>query len=231
MKAVWGRHPIFDEGVWLTSTPLNPRLVIVLAVLGVLSVAGMALGLLGQRGSSADGGQAVAQPVGDQQRLRFEGAELPDGVRAPDFSLENQDGERVTMRSLRGRPVLVTFLYTDCDDTCPPQAQQIKGALDELGSDIPAIAIAVDPPRDTVESARAFVLEQRMTGRMDFLVGAQKELEPVWKGFAIQAQIAGAEHQARIMVIDSKGFQRVSFPIDQATPERIAHDVREVERG
>ncbi len=210
---------------------MNPRLIMVLAVLGVLSVTGMAVGLIGRRGSPSDDRQAVAQPVGGQHRLRFEGAELPAGVRAPDFSLRNQNGERVTMRSLRGRPVLVTFLYSHCDETCGPQAQQIKGALDELGRDIPALAIAVDPPRDTVESARAFVLEQRMAGRMDFLVGAQKELEPVWKGFAIQAQIDGAEHQARIMVVDSKGFQRTSFTIDQATPERIAHDVREVERG
>ncbi len=228
-EAVWGRHPIFATRAWITLSGVNPRLVIVLAVLGVLSVAGITVGLLGKRGSSE--GQAVAQPVGDQPRLRFEGSELPDGVRAPDFSLQNQDGERVAMRSLRGRPVLVTFLYTNCDETCPPQAQQIKGALDELGRDVPAIAIAVDPPRDTVESAREFVLEQRMTGRLDFLVGSQEQLEPVWRGFAIQAQIDGAEHQARIVVVDSEGFQRVSFPIDQATPERIAHDVREVERG
>lgn len=203
----------------------------VLAVLGVLSVAGMALGIVGQRESSGSDGQAVAQPVGGQQRLRFEGAQLPDGVRAPDFSLRNQDGGRVTMRSLRGRPVLVTFLYTGCDETCPPQAQQIKGALDELGRDIPAIAIAVDPPRDTVESARAFVLEQRMTGRMDFLVGSRRDLEPAWEGFAIQPQLPDAEHQSRIMVVDGDGFVRTSFTIDQATPERIAHDVREVERG
>ena len=39
------------------------------------------------------------------------------------------------MRELRGRPAIVTFLYTTCEDTCPTQAQQIKGALDELGED------------------------------------------------------------------------------------------------
>ena len=59
--------------------------------------------------------------------------------------------------SLRGRPVVVTFLYSHCDDTCPAQAQVIRGALDELGEDLPALAIAVDPPRDTPDSARAFL--------------------------------------------------------------------------
>ena len=32
------------------------------------------------------------------------------------------------MRSLRGKPVVVTFLYTHCEDTCPAQAQTVRGA-------------------------------------------------------------------------------------------------------
>ena len=86
------------------------------------------------------------------------------------------------MRDFRGRPVIVTFLYTNCDETCPPQAQQIKGALDQLEEDVPALAIAVDPPNDTPESARAFLTEQRMTGRMEFVVGDEEELRPLWDG-------------------------------------------------
>ena len=199
---------------------MNPRLAIVLAVLGVLSLAGIAIGLLGQRAGSS------AEP--DAPPLRFEGAVLPEGVRAPDFALTDQDGKRISMRALRGRPAIVTFLYTDCDETCPAQAQQIKGALDELGTDVTALAIAVNPPSDTAEKARRFLLEQRMTGRMDFVLGSRKELQPVWKGFAIQPQEQDLEHQARIVLIDAKGLQRVGFPADQATPERIAHDIREL---
>ncbi|HEX8743370.1 MAG TPA: SCO family protein, partial [Thermoleophilaceae bacterium] len=41
---------------------------------------------------------------------------------------------------LRGKPVIVTFLYTTCKDTCPAQAQTVKGTLNELGHDIPAVA-------------------------------------------------------------------------------------------
>jgi protein SCO1/2 len=48
----------------------------------------------------------------------------------------------------------------------------------------------------------------------------------VWRGYAVQPQSARTEHQARIVLVDSRGFQRIGFPIDQATPERIAHDVR-----
>jgi protein SCO1 len=161
---------------------------------------------------------------------RFEGAVMPEGLRAPDFELRNEDGERVSMRGLRGRPVLVTFLYTTCEDSCPAQANVVRGALDELGHELPALAIAVDPPRDTPRRARAFLSEQRALGRLDFVLGSRDQLRPVWKGFAIRPQSVTQEHQARFTLVDSRGYQRVGYPGSQATPERLAHDLRLLER-
>ncbi len=137
----------------------------------------------------------------------------------------------IAMSDFRGEPVIVTFLYTHCEDTCPAAAQQVKGALDDLGHEVPALAIAVEPPRDTPDSARAFLSKQRMLGRMRFVLGTRDELEPVWSGFAIRPQALGAEHQARIVLVDGRGFQRIGFPVEQATPEGIAHDVRRLEAG
>ena len=175
----------------------------------------------------------VAAAGRDQSRTqagprRFEGATMPAGLRAPDFALRNQDGERVTMRELRGRPVIVTFLYTTCEDTCPTQAQQIRGALDRLRRPVPALAIAVDPPRDTPARAREFLAKYDLAGRLRWALGSRRELEPVWRGFAIQEQLPEREHQARIVLVDGDGFQRIGFPADQATPERLAHDLREL---
>jgi protein SCO1/2 len=161
--------------------------------------------------------------------LEFEGATLPKGVKAPDFDLGNQDGEQVSMRSLRGRPVVVTFLYTHCKDTCPVEAQQVKGALDLLGHDVPALAISVDPANDTEASAHQFLNENRMTGRMDFILGSDTQLEPLWKAYAVRPQSAREEHQARVVLVDSRGIQRIGFPVTEATPERLAHDVRLLE--
>jgi len=156
----------------------------------------------------------------------FEGSVMPAGVRAPNFALRDQDGEWVSMRELRGRPVIVTFLYTTCDDTCPAQAQTVRGALDDLGEDVPALAIAVDPPRDTPERARTFLAKARALGRIDFLLGSRAQLKPLWKGFFIRPQSINEEHQARFTLVDKRGFQRIGFPGDQATPEALAHDLR-----
>jgi protein SCO1/2 len=193
---------------------MNPRLVLAFFIAALFALAMAAWAIVESRDDD------------DVAYAGFAGSRLPDGVRAPRFELTDERGERVAMAELRGQPVIVTFLYTNCEETCPPAAQQVKGALNDLGEDVPALAIAVDPPRDTPESARAFLSEQRMLGRMRFVLGSRSELEPVWRGFAIREQSPGQEHQARIVIVDGRGFQRVGFPLNQATPERIAHDVR-----
>lgn len=192
---------------------MNPRVSLALVLVAALAAGAMALVASGEGESTppASGG--------------FEGARMPPGVRAPDFALKNQDGETVRMSDFRGTPVVVTFLYTNCDDTCPPQAQQIKGALNELGHDLPALAIAVDPENDTPASARRFLAEYRLTGRIDFVLGTREELAPLWKAFAIRPQSVQEEHQARTVLIDAQGYQRVGFPLEQTTPERLAHDL------
>lgn len=193
---------------------MNPRSILALFLAGLF-----ALAVVVAVATSGDGGD---EPRSDEPA----GSRLPDGVRAPEFDLRDERGDRIAMSDFRGEPAIVTFLYTNCEDTCPPAAQQVKGALNDLGHDVPALAIAVDPPRDTPESARAFLSEARMLGRMRFVLGTRDELEPVWKGYAIRPQSAREEHQARIVLVDGEGFQRIGFPIDQATPERIAHDLR-----
>ena len=201
---------------------MHPRVLMTLVLAAILALGALVL-VAGRSGDEAGGGDPLTVATG------FAGSLLPDGVRAPDFALENQDGDTVRMRDFRGGPVIVTFLYTTCEETCPAQAQQIKGALDQLGHDVPALAIAVEPETDTPETARAFLSEQRMTGRMDFVLGSEAQLRPLWDAYAIQPQLPDAEHQARIVLVDGDGLQRVAFPLEQATPERIAHDIRALE--
>jgi protein SCO1 len=196
---------------------VNPRIVVALFLVGAFALGAI---VLAASGRDSEEGSSNS----------FEGALMPAGLRAPDFELQNQDGEPVSMRSLRGRPVVVTFLYTTCQDSCPVQAQTVRGALDELGHDVPALAIAVDPPRDTPERAQAFLSKQRATGRIDFVLGSRAELRPLWKGFAIRPQSVTAEHQARFTLVDARGFQRVGYPGAEATPERLAHDLRLLEQ-
>ena len=210
---------------------MPPRLVIALFAAGLLSLAAIAVGVAGRSGDAAPVLQEGRAPgvVSARAGDRFEGALMPDGVRAPDFRLRDERGRPLGMRALRGRTVIVTFLYTRCRETCPAQAQQIKVALDRLGRDVPALAVSVDPAGDTPASARRFNHRQGVEGRLRWVLGSRPELRPVWRGFAIQPQLRDAEHQARIVLVDRHGLQRIGFPASETTPERIAHDVRVLE--
>jgi protein SCO1 len=161
---------------------------------------------------------------------RFEGSIRPPGIPPSDFRLRDQDGEVATLSEYRGRPVVVTFLYTTCEDTCPLTAQQIRGALDDLGHDVPVLVFAVDPPRDTPARARRFLAEQRITGRMRFLLGPRAELERQWKAYGIQPQTDELEHSAYVILLDGEGRQRIGFPAGQVTPDALANDLRLLER-
>jgi protein SCO1/2 len=64
---------------------------------------------------------------------------------------------------------------------------------------------------------------------MRFLLGTRAQLAPVWKAYGIQPQGNGFEHSAYVLLIDRHGRQRVSFPVDQLTPEGLTHDIRKLE--
>ena len=159
------------------------------------------------------------------------GALRPPGIPPSDFRLTDQDGREATLADVRGKVAIVTFLYTTCEDTCPLAAQQIRVALDRLGHDVPVLAFAVDPPRDTPERARRFVAENGMLGRMRFLTGRRAELEKQWRAYGIRPQGDGFEHSAHVVLLDRRGVQRIGFPVGQLTPEALAHDVALLERG
>ena len=182
---------------------------------------------------SGDGDGAAAE-VTEVQGVEGPRSPFKGGLRPPapprGFSLQNQNGDTVASRDLRGRIVVLSPMYTHCEDTCPLVAQQIRAALDDLSSDersqVTALALSVDPNNDTAASARRFLLTRRVRGYLDFLVGTPAQLRPVWKAYGFAEQTDAQEHNAYVVLIDRRGRQRVSFPVNFLTPESLAHDLR-----
>lgn len=201
--------------------PARLRLTLVVAaVCLVAALAGVVL-----LGGSGDGTVNAAGPTG------LHGAIRPPQARAVGFRLRDQDGTVATMREYRGRTLVVTFMYSTCTDTCPLTAQQIRGALDQLGHDVPVLAISVDPTGDTPLHVKRFLVKQHLTGRMRYLAGTRAQLAPVWRAYGIQPQGQGYEHTASTVVVDGSGAQRVGYLTDQLTPEALADDLRALSGG
>jgi protein SCO1 len=198
--------------------PARVRLaLIVFATLSILGASGVIL-------------FAKPEPATRVSADGFAGAVSPSDIAVRDFSLRDQDGKPASLREYRGRVVVLTFMYSTCQDTCPVTAQTIRGALDQVGHDVPVLAVSVDPANDTRDSAERFLVKQSMSAaRMRFLLGTRAQLQPIWKAYGIQPQGKGFEHTAYVAVLDQTGRQRVAFTIDHLTDRDLAHDIRRLE--
>jgi len=192
--------------------------------LAVLLAAGAVGGLFGAL-ALTPGGRAP----GLQLVQGFAGAQTPPSIPPQDFALHDENGRAVKLSDYRGRIVLVTFLYSTCRDTCPIIAHQIRGALDQLKTAVPALAVSVDPANDTPLNAHRFLVKQSVDGRIRFLLGTRAELAPVWRDYGIQPQTevknAKSDHTAYVVLVDAAGRQRVGFPDSELTPEALVHDI------
>jgi protein SCO1/2 len=160
----------------------------------------------------------------------FDGAVFPAGVRAHDFTLTNQRGQKVSLGAYRGRVVMLVFLFSTCR-TCALVANQVRGALDELeGSPHPTtLFVSTDPTADARASVSRFLRETSLAGQVEYLTGTPKELQPVWKAYAISPASAGkiaAEAGITVLLIDRESIERVGFEVEQITPEGLSHDIR-----
>jgi protein SCO1/2 len=203
---------------------MQPRIRLALAVAAACAVGLAAALLVSGRGGGDGRSEALSSP--------FAGALRPSAIPPEDFSLRDQDGHNVALRDYAGQVVVLTFLYSTCRDTCPLVAQQIRGALDQLGRAVPVLAVSVDPAGDTPLHARRFLIKQSVAGRMRFLLGSSRTLAPIWRAFGIRPQSPGtpsrSDHSVDVVLIDKAGRQRIGFPADQLTPESLAHDIRKL---
>jgi protein SCO1/2 len=218
---------------------VNPRTRLVLGVAALLALTAAVAFAVAARSGDDSGPAAQVEEVEGPFAGRtspFEGAVRPPAAPV-DFTLRNQDGEPVRISSERGKVVVVSPMYTTCEDTCPIVAQQIRGALDDLDpavrTRVRAHAVSVDTANDTPLSAQRFLLEQRVRGYLDFLLGSRGELAPVWREFGFAPQTREQEHSAYVVLLDREGRQRVGFPVDHLTPEGLRHDIEllAAERG
>jgi protein SCO1/2 len=198
---------------------------IVLAVVSLIALAALA------RDRQGDGPTAIVE----RQEGPFRAGPLPDGLDrkpAPGFRLADARGGTLDSRSLRGRPYLLTFLFTDCRDVCPLIGREIGEALQLLGPrarEVAAVAVSVDPEGDTRPAVRAWLRKQRLPDNFHYIIGNRRRLQPVWRAYFAAPQPAGTEesrHTASIWVIDARGRLRAKFsggvPV---RPRDIAHDL------
>lgn len=149
---------------------------------------------------------------------------------APPFSLRDQSGRLVSLHSVRGRPVLVTFLDSQCKRECPIEGRVLGDALRDLRhTGAVLLVVSVDPWADTPASAGAFAARAHWRGDWHWLLGHRAALAPVWRRFNIGVkQVPGdVLHSAALYLIDPQGDLRAAY-LFPFSAEAVASDVRSV---
>jgi protein SCO1 len=194
-----------------------------------LAVATLLAGCSGGSSSST-----LSSATARTQGSGFDGAALPAGVSAPRFTLADQQGRPVSLARYRGRVIVLSFLYATCGPTCILVAQQIRGALDQLPRQVPALIISADPPADTQANVSRFLAQVSLAGRVEYLSGSLAQLQAVWRSYRItppSSSRSAFDRGASVLLIDRAGRERVLFGIEQLTPESLAHDIGKLEQG
>ena len=161
-----------------------------------------------------------------------ENQRLPTLGAAPDFALISQDGEEVTLDSLRGKVLAVAFIYTSCPDVCPMLTDRMARVQDELGPDfgteVAFVSISVDPERDTPEVlkdyAEAFGAD--LAG-WSFLTGDLEAVREAALGYGVVVLPADEliDHNTLTTLIDRHGTMRVQYIGSRFDPEEFRHDL------
>lgn len=154
-------------------------------------------------------------------------------VAAPPTAGRDSTGNLVSVPE-GGRPALVTFLYAKCTTSCPLIAGEISAALDAVGpgtaGQIDTVAISVDPVGDTPREVNAFLAVHHLTGRMNYIIGSQATLQPLWQAWGIRAQPINAirsTHTALVVLVDRQGREVGTYAgaIPISVPD-LAADIR-----
>jgi protein SCO1 len=172
---------------------------------------------------------------GSRSHARFDGAVLPPGVRAHEFTLTAQDGRSVSLRDSHGRVRMLAFLSSSKRGSLLV-AQQMRGALDELSApraDVSTLIVSIDPS-DTRARIERFLKASALGGRAQYLTGSPAQLRAIWKAYGVLPASAGEAaflSSTPILLVDRAGIERVGFPVEQLTPEGLAHDLRALLAG
>jgi protein SCO1 len=164
------------------------------------------------------------------------------GEEVPDFTLTNQNGQKIHFKQFRGKPLLLTFVYTRCPfpDYCIRMSNNFSQVLQQLQKDPGAFAnaqllsISIDPEHDTPAVLREY--GQHYVGRVDpkfqhwqFASGSPDEVRKVadFFGLSYNSKDGQIVHGLRTALIGADGKVLAIYSGNDWKPEDVAGEIVE----
>ena len=142
--------------------------------------------------------------------------------RAPAFDLRDEHGKPISLASLRGRMVLLTFIDPLCRDFCPIEAQRLSDAVRGATGDKPTIvAVSVNTAGNRADILRVDERKWNVVPQWRWAVGNEAALTRVWHAYHIAViattktvagvRVRNVAHTEASYLIDGKGYERALF--------------------
>lgn len=162
------------------------------------------------------------------------------GDPVPDITLTNQNGKTIRFQQLRGKPLLLTFIYTRCPfpDFCPRLSSNFQQVLEQLQKNPKALeraqllSISIDPEHDTPAILRSY--GERYVGRLDpkfqhwqFASGSPQQVRQAadFFGLAYNQKDGQLVHGLTTVLIGRDGKVLKVYSGNAWRPEEVASDV------
>ena len=151
----------------------------------------------------------------------------------PDVSLVDQHGAAVSLASLKGKPVLIDFIYTSCASTCPMLTAKMAAIAHQLGpalgADVTIVSISLDPEHDTPAALAKYAKSHDADGPgWIFLTGPPAQIDQVLAQFKLRRTRESdgtITHSISAFLLGPDGHQLRQYNALDVSPDSVAADV------
>jgi len=176
--------------------------------------------------------------AGAAEKSVLEKSEASLGRKMGNYRLVDQDGNQFSFRSLKGRPVLLSFMYIDCPDMCMLITQTIEDYLEKIDANLKdklmVLSVSINPKDDTPAKLREYGLAftnsfrnwRFTTTDEDTLAMMVRDL-----GFTYEKHGDKLEHLNRITLISPDGTVAKHFYGTKLDPKEVNASINSVMRG
>lgn len=177
----------------------------------LLLLLGLLLGL-GSVYASEESGQAAIPVKFDQKSaIQFSGSVV--GQEVGDYTLLDRNGRPIKLSSFRGKPLLVSFIYTGCSEICPATTQFLAKAVKYMQAALGADSFAVltagfNAPWDSPQAMRDFASHQNIKlPNWEFVSADALTMKNLTRdlGFSYAYSVTGFDHISQLTIIDQNG--------------------------
>jgi protein SCO1/2 len=153
-----------------------------------------------------------------------------------DYTFQDREGRIVRLSQFRGKPLLVSFIYTGCFQVCPLTTRSLQTAI-EAGRDVfgtsqfNVVSIGFNQPADSPQSLKSFAKQYRIdVSNWEFLSPSGSVVERLAQefGFSYLLTPAGFDHILQVSLLDANGRIYQQIYGDELTADSIGEPLKQV---